>query len=136
MERELRFKVLRLIFTFLGYLLFLFFLVGGVVEFLVHSWLSSFILFSFSALFFVGTTYIYLGTSLYVIFDHSVYVPRLWRHAKNEILELSEVKKVKRVISFLKDGYYLYTDYGYYYLKKSVFGEIKEKLPEKCIYEE
>ncbi len=136
MDRELRFKVLRLIFTIMGYLLFLFFLLGGIVELFIHSWLSALMFLGISALFFILTTYIYLGTSLYVIFENSVYVPRLWRHAPEEILELSEVKKVKRVRTFLKDGYYLFTEDGYYYIKKSVFGEIREKLPENCVYAE
>ena len=136
MERELRFKVLRLTFSLLGYLLFLFFLIGGIINLMIHSWLTSLIFLGISLSLFLLTTYVYLGTSLYVIFDHSVYVPRLWRHAKDKILELKNVKKVKPVQGFFKDGYYLYTSDGYYYLKKSVFAEIREHLPEGCVFVE
>lgn len=119
----------------LGYLLSLLFLLGGIVEFFIHYWLSALIYLGISATLFLATTYISLGTSLYVIFEDSVYVPRLWRHAKEEIFRLSDVKRVKRVQTFFKDGYYFFVDSGYYYIKKSVFAEIRDKLPENCVFE-
>jgi len=133
MDRELRRKVIRLTLTILGYLMALMFLLGGIVDLLIHLWLSAAIMLSISILLFVLTFYFYIGTSLYVIFEDSIYVPRLYRHgdAKNkEIMELKDVKKIVEIEGFLREGFLFYVSQkGYYFIKRSVFNEIREKLP-------
>ncbi|EDY36415.1 hypothetical protein ABOONEI_405 [Aciduliprofundum boonei T469] len=135
MDRELRRKVIRLTFTILGYLMALMFLLGGIVDLLIHLWLSSAIMLSISIILFLLTFYLYIGTSLYVIFEDSVYVPRLYRHGdakKKEIMELRDVKKVLEIKGFLREGFLFYVSQkGYYFIKRSVFNEIREKLPPK-----
>ncbi len=135
MDRELRRKVIRLIFTILGYLMALMFLLGGIVDLLIHLWLSSAIMLSISVILFLLTFYLYIGTSLYVIFEDSVYVPRLYRHGdakKKEIMELRDVKRVLEINGFLREGFLFYVSHnGYYFIKRSVFNEIREKLPPK-----
>ncbi|ADD09058.1 hypothetical protein [Candidatus Aciduliprofundum boonei] len=135
MDRELRRKVIRLTFTILGYLMALMFLLGGIVDLLIHLWLSSAIMLSISIILFLLTFYLYIGTSLYVIFEDSVYVPRLYRHGdakKKEIMELRDVKKVLEIKGFLREGFLFYVSQkGYYFIKRSVFNEIREKLPSK-----
>ncbi len=133
MDRELRIKVIKLSFTLLGYLLAMMFLIGAMVDFLIHLWLPALLLFSLSIALFLLVTYLYLGTSIYVIFEDSMYVPRLYRHGdakRMEIVKFSDVKRVKRIRGFLRDGYLLYvSENGYYFVRKSVFGEIRSKLP-------
>ena len=71
----------------------------------------------------------------YAIFEDSVYVPRLYRHGdakKKEIMELRDVKKVLEIKGFLREGFLFYVSQkGYYFIKRSVFNEIREKLPPK-----
>jgi|GEM_PF-4060776 len=139
MDKELRIKVLKLSLTILGYLIAMMFLIGAVVNFIIHLWLPAILFFIISITLFLLTMYFYLGTSIYVIFENSVYVPRLYRYGsvkKIEIMELSDVIKVKRHKGFLRDGYLFYVSKdGYYFVKKSVFNEIKNKLPPFVVYE-
>ncbi len=132
MEREMRKKVLRLILIVLGYLIALMFLLGGIVYLLVHMWLSGLILIAIAISLFLLTMYYYLGTSVYVIFEDSMYVPRLYRHGdakKKEIVEFKNVKKVVEIKGILHDGFLLYiSSKGYYFVRRSVFSEIREKL--------
>ena len=133
MDKDLKIKILKLILTILGYLIAMMFLIGAVVNFIIHLWIPAVLFFIISIILFLLTMYFYLGTSIYVIFENSMYVPRLYRHgdAKNrEIVEFRDIKKVKRVKGFLRDGFLLYvSENGYYFVRKSVFNEIREKLP-------
>ncbi len=133
MDMELRRKVIRLTLTILGYLMALMFLLGGIVDLLIHLWLSSAIMLSISLILFVLTFYFYIGTSLYVIFEDSVYVPYLYRHGdakKKEIMELKDVKKVVEIKGIMREGFLFYlSPKAYYFIKRSVFNEIREKLP-------
>jgi len=139
MDKDLRIKVLKLSFTILGYLLAMMFLIGSIVNFIIHLWIPAVLFFIISIALFLLTMYFYLGTSIYVIFENSVYVPRLYRHGdakKVEIMELSDVVKIKRVKGFLRDGYLFYvSENGYYFIKKSVFEEVRNKLPTSVVYE-
>ncbi len=132
MNKDLRIKVLKLTFTILGYLIAMMFLIGAVVNFIIHLWIPAILFFFISITLFLLTMYFYLGTSIYVIFEDSMYVPRLYRHGdakRKEIVEFSDVKKVKRVKGFFRDGYLLYvSENGYYFVRKSVFNEIRDKL--------
>jgi len=140
MDKELRIKVIKLSLTILGYLLAMMFLISGVVNFLIHLWLPAIISLIISISLFLLTMYFYLGTSIYVIFENSMYVPRLYRHGdakRKEVLEFSDVKKIKRSKGFLRDGYNLYvSENGYYFIKNSVFAEIRDRLPEGIVCEE
>ena len=133
MERELKIKIMKLIFVILGFMLSLILLLGGIVYFLVHLWLSAILMLFISILLFLLTIYFYLGTSVYVIFENSMYVPRLYRYGKardEKILEFSNVKKIREYKGILRDGFLLYvSDNGYYFIKKSVFSEIRDKIP-------
>ncbi len=112
----------------------LMFLLGGIVNLLIHLWLSGTILIGISIFLFLLTFYFYIGTSLYVIFEDSMYVPRLYRHGdskRKKILEFKNVKKIVEVKGFFREGFLLYvSEKGYYFVKRSVFQEIREKLPE------
>ena len=131
MERELRNKVLKLTVIVFGYMLSFIFLLGALVYLFIHLWLPGLLLLSLALLLFFGVAYLNLGTSLYIIYDSSaIYVPRLYRHAKKEILNIEDVKKVQEIQGMFKDGFYVYTPQGYYYLKRKVFNEIREYLPE------
>ncbi len=132
MDRELRRKVIRLIITIMGYLLGMMFLLGGVIYLLIHKWVSAIIILSLSLFFFYFTMYYYMGTSVYVIFEDSVYVPRLYRCGdvkKVDLMELKEVKKVVEYKSFFREGYLFYvSENGCFFIKRSVFAELRDKL--------
>ncbi len=132
MDRELRRKVIKLIFTILGYLMAMMFLLGGIVYLLIHLWFSGLIMLTISVVLFYSTMYFYMGTSVYVIFEDSVYVPRLYRYGvvkKKDLMELKKVKKVVEHRGFFREGFYFYvSENGYYFIKRSVFWEVREKL--------
>ncbi len=131
MERELRNKVLKLIVVIFGYMLSFLLLLGGLVYLFIRLWLPALLLLLLAFLIFLGVTYLHLGTSLYIIYDSSaIYVPRLYRHAREEILNISEIKKVQEVRGIFKDGFNVYTPQGRYYLKRKVFNEIREHISE------
>jgi len=51
-------------------------------------------------------------------------------------MELSDVVKIKRVKGFLREGYLFYvSENGYYFIKKSVFEEVRNKLTTSVVYE-
>ncbi len=138
MDKNMKMKVIKLSLTILGYMVALFFLIAFVVYLLIYLWLPSILFLSLSLFLFFFISYFYTGTSIYVIYGDSIYVPRLYRYGdakKKEILDFHDVKKVREIKTFLKDGYFLYTTSGYYYIKRDVFTEIRENLPENVAIE-